>query len=1503
MPQVSSIHLITPSLHLSHGFLFPAPRERHRHEIIEQSISPVPAADHMVATQVPGVNCVLPGAMRGSPISADENSLPICHGYGPGIMPPFLYGSRQWWEGVPGARPLQLWEIYACPIQNPTEFYKNPLRCLINENEGLLATFAEAFLDPDFILGLVKSIGGPLAAELFWALTPFPLIERVISTVCSIAGIVEDVANSLSGATDAVGGFFSDAASTISSWFRRLTDENGTTTLETCTSGCGAPGYGCWRPMPTALGICVNQTAFAAVDLTIPTLIRLYSILLSIQVQGVSQQVDGIDRLVESINFTVNTVDGYFDPTVAPTAFPTLQPTANPTLDPTSKPSLRPTFEPSTHPTLDPTATPSVHPTSTPSSPTLRPSFEPSNTPTQLPTETPSMPTVFPTQNPTEAPSDTTRRTLESISESDLQTLAEQVKKMANEVGEGKMDSFGESLVSSLNTPELRQFISKQLDEASNSLEKLTLDPEHPTHKLIQMVVQKTFDTETGTFNKEKAHELKEITRRMEAVDIFGPLQGQKGQGTLNIERRKAEAIQRNTAARESRNNEISLMETPYGFSAKAASPSRSPTHSPTVYSRCPAATTDGMVDQVCDWVHDGIAEVKQSIADFITGLVEKGVNLASNVAHSDGVCLSGGISIITEMLSFMDPFAPNGPALPRIILGALVDIFQAFLVQLLFGSCRDYCTSDQFNADPFCCLPSKSPAFRPVESLTDPDLVYLSNGCDKNFESELHIVKGLLEMVDPLLEAGADGVIAFVNFPIVIVRGMLKVLNSLMSHLDEVCGTLGNAIDSASTTGAYYNTKFILDNTICRPTSTDSPTGRQGYGCDGIDNNCNYIVDECDEDHSFPEFFMVDSHSPDNWYKSTQEVYAHFNNNLRAKDDCAISLPTQGGDIVGNCASSSLTYAAVDKCENSNSVTMNFKLDRAAPSISCSVDNVNLGLAKDDEVCTQANEGWCDKRYVNVGLHYDVTDDCGIESVSLKVFSDELASPSDAYFVQSGGKYQLIVNEENVFSDTCPLCVGNQLPDGRVYEVQITAVDISGRITTQNCPLIRVRGESAQQQAQVPIDSGYRVLVSSHDSIHLPECVATSHDSTISRRGFGCDGIDNNCDTDIDDCQEDTFAPEFALTTTVSPTTWFTSHSQASNYVSQMVSASDDCYAVTPIMKDFTGTCASTNVPFSVTDACGNSNSLTIPIKLDLAPPTIQCGVDYQDIGWQTDQPKKGKGRFRCGVGDVDPCDSDFIDVGFNYFFSDDCGVVSATFEIYSDEMVDDKDILFYLSPESNFYHLVVNQKKVYDPQPKKCDKCVGGQAPDGRVYEVIITIEDVAGNTVTQKCPLITVRSSVGGPQQPPFVVVDSGFRFLALKTLPLLSPPSTAFPTSAPSTNPSVNPSVNPTNSPTFNPSVNPSTNPTLSPSVAPSSSPTLNPTVNPTCNPSVNPTTTPPVGPPFNPTLNPSPRPSTNPSLAPSPTPSLRPTVAPTANTGTTESPTLGFVRPTNAPTRF
>ncbi len=482
---------------------------------------------------------------------------------------------------------------------------------------------------------------------------------------------------------------------------------------------------------------------------------------------------------------------------------------------------------------------------------------------------------------------------------------------------------------------------------------------------MVQTVVQQLFDPKTGQFDMSKVKELKDATRSIGPLDIMNSMKNTAGQsksiglGTLNMEKRRQEDIKRNAAQRKAMGMDVDVDADSFSPDPLFFNPNKEDkveeatqrTHVKTdltTQGSCPGSYPDTIADQACSWILDSIKSVKQTIADFFAKIVEEGINLAANVGS--GVCLSGAISMVTQMFSFMDPFAPNGPQLPRIVIGALVDIFQAFLVQFLFGSCRDSCTAAEFDADAFCCLPSKSAAFQMTESATDASQVYLIGGCEDNFEAEMDFIIKLVALVDPIVQAAVDGIISFLNIPVVLVQGMLQLLSALSEHMLGVCDYLGGSADGAQIEATFYNTKFLLENTICRPTSADSSTERRGYGCDGIDNDCNFIVDECAEDTVGPTFALVDSRSSDAWYHSSGEVYSYYNSNIQAIDDCTTSVAPAASAIAGACAAASLTYYAEDNCGNDNSYTAHFKLDLQDPTISCSIEKTNLGLLSNDE-------------------------------------------------------------------------------------------------------------------------------------------------------------------------------------------------------------------------------------------------------------------------------------------------------------------------------------------------------------------------------------------------------------------------------------------------------------------------------------------------------------------------------------------------------------------------
>jgi len=140
--------------------------ETEKHSSIKVKTIDPPVGEFIVPEE-PGVDCLLPGGTgdRNFSIPIDGPSLPICLGYGPGIEAPYLESTRSYMSGT--GSPKTVSEVYLCPGINPALYLRNPMRCLIGGDRGLIATFVDAFVDDGLILQLARAILAPLAAEFF----------------------------------------------------------------------------------------------------------------------------------------------------------------------------------------------------------------------------------------------------------------------------------------------------------------------------------------------------------------------------------------------------------------------------------------------------------------------------------------------------------------------------------------------------------------------------------------------------------------------------------------------------------------------------------------------------------------------------------------------------------------------------------------------------------------------------------------------------------------------------------------------------------------------------------------------------------------------------------------------------------------------------------------------------------------------------------------------------------------------------------------------------------------------------------------------------------------------------------------------------------------------------------------------------------------------------------------------------------------------------------------
>ena len=116
---------------------------------------------------------------------------------------------------------------------------------------------------------------------------------------------------------------------------------------------------------------------------------------------------------------------------------------------------------------------------------------------------------------------------------------------------------------------------------------------------------------------------------------------------------------------------------------------------------------------------------------------------------------------------------------------------------------------------------------------------------------------------------------------------------------------------------------------------------------------------------------------------------------------------------------------------------------------------------------------------------------------------------------------------------------------------------------------------------------------------------------------GSGCDGKDQNCNKEIDDCDEDRTKPTLLLSESL-PKAPFTSDRDAIDFFSRNIIVSDDCAGnlsvnVTKDEENSNTTLSIFNVTVSDPNCKGKSEfaseSKSFQVKVDEADPVVSCG------------------------------------------------------------------------------------------------------------------------------------------------------------------------------------------------------------------------------------------------------------------------------------------------------
>ena len=154
----------------------------------------------------------------------------------------------------------------------------------------------------------------------------------------------------------------------------------------------------------------------------------------------------------------------------------------------------------------------------------------------------------------------------------------------------------------------------------------------------------------------------------------------------------------------------------------------------------------------------------------------------------------------------------------------------------------------------------------------------------------------------------------------------------------------------------AFYDTP--LYNNQCSCFSEDAKY-IIGSGCDGKDQNCDKIVDDCDEDRTKPILLLKSELIPETPFRSDADAIRYLKDSVIASDDCALSLVvnvTKDQDNSNSELSTFVVSASDPRCEGSSrfateSKSFTVKVDTADPVVTCGFSEFGgMNVVEDDK-------------------------------------------------------------------------------------------------------------------------------------------------------------------------------------------------------------------------------------------------------------------------------------------------------------------------------------------------------------------------------------------------------------------------------------------------------------------------------------------------------------------------------------------------------------------------
>lgn len=263
-------------------------------------------------------------------------------------------------------------------------------------------------------------------------------------------------------------------------------------------------------------------------------------------------------------------------------------------------------------------------------------------------------------------------------------------------------------------------------------------------------------------------------------------------------------------------------------------------------------------------------------------------------------------------------------------------------------------------------------------------------------------------------------------------------------------CDLQDGNVDSAEIEATYENVLSIFNSLIC--VAAQGP--RKIHGCNGEDDNCNQIIDECGEDAFGPEVH-IDPIVKAGWFSSSSAAMAAVDDAVHATDDCQ-SIVVGASALAGTCDTVTASVIATDNCGNSTAASITIMVDESAPFTACNVT---------------VNELWPpNHEMIDVGFTLTATDDCGDPEVIVSVTSDEpTAQAVGAGQASPAPDAEILRTLDGVVHGARIRAERSTEGDGRVYEITVTAIDAAGNSSSTSCN-VSVR---ASKNSGPAVDSG----------------------------------------------------------------------------------------------------------------------------------------------------------------------------------------------------------------------------------------------------------------------------------------------------------------------------------------------------------------------------------------------------------------------------------------------